>query len=356
MAVFSPKITVIVPVYNAEETLVKCLDSLMMQQFPGVEFLCVDDGSKDNSYAILQQYAQQDARFRVFTKENGGVSTARNFGLDHATGEFIMFLDSDDWFAPDACQLAYRLITEADADVLLFGMQKEYVDSVSIVHNYGDEEVLFSEEECRLLHRQSIGLVGKECRNVRHFDGLSEVYVKVYRREIIEREHIRFYDIRKIGSFEDGFFNVEYLAFVNKCLYTPKILYHYNKTNSSSITTKYRPNLNDQWTHLFTVLSGYISRYDNAEYAVALNNRIANAIIGLGLNVLASSMTFKEKRKAVKKLLNSEYLHRAYSNEEIASMPIYFGVFFTFSKWRWTFGVYLLLMAMSYIRNRNKGI
>lgn len=93
----SPAISVIVPVYNAEKTLRQCVDSILVQDFKDFELLLVDDGSKDGSPAICDEYAEKDARVRVFHKENGGVSSARNVGLDNAKGEWITFIDSDDF-------------------------------------------------------------------------------------------------------------------------------------------------------------------------------------------------------------------------------------------------------------------
>ena len=93
----SPTISVIIPVYNAEKYLRRCIDSVLAQTYKDFELLLIDDGSKDSSGAICDEYAAQDARVRVFHKENGGVSSARNVGLDHAQGEWITFVDSDDY-------------------------------------------------------------------------------------------------------------------------------------------------------------------------------------------------------------------------------------------------------------------
>lgn len=95
----SPLISVIVPVYNAEQTLRQCVDSILMQEYKDFELLLIDDGSKDSSPKICDEYAK-DARVKVFHKENGGVSSARNLGLDHALGEWITFVDSDDYLTP----------------------------------------------------------------------------------------------------------------------------------------------------------------------------------------------------------------------------------------------------------------
>ena len=95
----SPLISVIVPVYKVEKYLPVCLDSLLAQTYRNFELLLVDDGSPDGCWQIMQQYAAQDSRVRIFRKENGGVSSARNFGLEQARGEYICFVDSDDFVA-----------------------------------------------------------------------------------------------------------------------------------------------------------------------------------------------------------------------------------------------------------------
>ena len=92
-----PAISVNIPVYNTEKYLHRCIDSVLAQTYQDLELLLIDDGSKDSSGAICDEYAAQDARVKVFHKENGGVSSARNVGLDHAQGEWITFVDSDDY-------------------------------------------------------------------------------------------------------------------------------------------------------------------------------------------------------------------------------------------------------------------
>ena len=111
-----PLISVIVPVYKAEAFLKKCTDSILSQSHREIELLLIDDGSPDNSGALCDAIAAEDTRVRVFHKENGGVSSARNLGLAHATGDYIAFVDSDDWLEPDTFSLLLSALTENDAD------------------------------------------------------------------------------------------------------------------------------------------------------------------------------------------------------------------------------------------------
>ncbi len=101
-----PKVSIIIPIYNVEKYIKKCLDSLIKQTLDDIEIICVNDGSPDNSMEIVNEYAKNDKRFIVLTQENQGTGAARNKGIDAATGEYIMFLDPDDWYEFDACEKA----------------------------------------------------------------------------------------------------------------------------------------------------------------------------------------------------------------------------------------------------------
>ena len=119
-----PLISVIVPVYKAEKYLPACLDSLLAQTYQNFELLLVDDGSPDKCWGILQQYAARDARVRIFRKENGGVSSARNFGLRQAKGEYIGFVDSDDFVAPQYLEWMHCALQQTNTELAVCGYRK----------------------------------------------------------------------------------------------------------------------------------------------------------------------------------------------------------------------------------------
>lgn len=126
----SPLISVIIPVYNAEKHLRKGLDSLMNQTDGRWEAICVNDGSPDNSAAILEEYAQKDPRFRVVHRDNQGVSAARNLGIEIAKGDFVTFMDADDWFSPKLIAELHRHLYREQVDIILFNTQVEYADGM----------------------------------------------------------------------------------------------------------------------------------------------------------------------------------------------------------------------------------
>ena len=119
-------ISVIVPVYNMEAYLCQCLDSLAAQTYRDVEFILVDDGSKDGSGAICESYAEKDARFRVFHTANHGLSAARNYGIEHSGGNWLMFVDSDDWVSPQFCEIPMETAETHEADLVIFQFSNNY--------------------------------------------------------------------------------------------------------------------------------------------------------------------------------------------------------------------------------------
>lgn len=131
-----PKVSILVAVYNTENYLHKCLDSLLSQTYTNIEILCVDDCSTDSSYKILQEYAGMDDRISVFQmQQNSGQAKARNLAIEHATGEFIMFLDSDDWFAEDSIEIMVDCFRNNPlTDCVLFDVQYVYPDGT--MHGY----------------------------------------------------------------------------------------------------------------------------------------------------------------------------------------------------------------------------
>lgn len=123
-----PLVSVIVPIYKVEEYLSRCLDSIVEQTYRNLEIILVDDGSPDNCGAICDRYAAQDSRIRVIHKENGGLSSARNAGLDIMTGDYVMFVDSDDWLSLDAVQVLYDRLAGDGSDMAIGQMVKMFED------------------------------------------------------------------------------------------------------------------------------------------------------------------------------------------------------------------------------------
>ena len=134
----SAKISVIIPVYNVEAYLAECLDSVLAQTYGNLEILAVNDGSKDSSPDILRKYAARDSRITVLDKPNGGLSDARNFGIAHATGDWYLFVDSDDLIAPDTAEVLLKTAEENAADIAVCDMEYFYEDGRRTYSSGGD--------------------------------------------------------------------------------------------------------------------------------------------------------------------------------------------------------------------------
>ena len=180
-----PKVSIIIPVYNVEPFLARCLDSVVGQTLRGIEIICVDDGSPDRSIDILNRYAAQDDRIRVISQENRGLGGARNRGFDAATGEFILFVDSDDWIDPAYCERLYEAAREAEADIACASMLK-------IRPSYSKWTIHYTERQVAAEAQEKFRL----CRCPPDF----YVMNKLLRREMLLRLGLRF---RERVCYED---------------------------------------------------------------------------------------------------------------------------------------------------------
>lgn len=208
-----PKISVIVPVYNAEEYLHRCVDSIFAQTFADFELLLIDDGSKDNSGAICDEYAAKDSRVRVFHKENGGVSSARNMGLDNAKGEWICFVDSDDWVEKEYLEVLYQ------------DGKFDFVTCYWTILNCETFQSTIPES------KEYVGILNVKSFFDNNIHRLSCPVCRLYNKSIILEHNIRF--DQKMSFAEDALFNITYFLNVKSVKQTSDILYNYEKHNGS---------------------------------------------------------------------------------------------------------------------------
>ena len=211
------------PVYKAEKYLDKCIGSILAQTYSTWELILVDDGSPDRSGEICDAYALQDIRIKVIHTPNGGPSSARNTGIDHARGEFLMFVDSDDWVSPEYIQ---NLLPVDGEDMVNCGFV-DLVDGKQIESSRSEAHIT-DHAQWRENFRESFSkspLMGP-CGNS-------------YRREIIEKYHIRFHT--DIDISEDELFNLEYLQYCNRVRYSDSADYFYTICRSGSLMNRHHP-------------------------------------------------------------------------------------------------------------------
>lgn len=215
----NPTVSIIVPVYNAETTISRCIESIINQEYRDFELLLIDDGSTDSSGTICDRYAAEDSRIRLIHKENTGVSETRNMALDLACGTYLQFLDSDDWITPNATRLFVEEAERYHCDMVISDFYRVVGKRVAQKGDIDDDCVLTQEEfSAHMLQNPADFYYGV-------------LWNKLYRRDIVEKYHLRMNP--QISWCEDFMFNLEYIrhAEVFYALQVP--VYYYVKTKGS---------------------------------------------------------------------------------------------------------------------------
>ena len=208
-------ISIVVPIYNVENYLRMCLDSIQNQTYQNFECLLINDGSPDNSADICREYLAKDARFRYFEKENGGSSSARNFGIERSEGEYVTFVDSDDWLEHDALQLLYDALKKENADISI-GRYNCYDESRCqyLFYDSNPDDSLEVIEGKEIIDREGV----EEMRN----GNWTVAYLKLFKRELLQDLP---FPIGKMA--EDTYWTWKVLLKASKVVYLNRCIYWY---------------------------------------------------------------------------------------------------------------------------------
>lgn len=211
-------ISVIIPIYNAKKYLDRCVASVIYQTYNELEIILVDDGSSDGSLEICQKWRTADHRIKVFSQTNSGVSAARNMGLSHATSDYIMFVDSDDYMHPDMCETMYKTVLTKDADCVICGTCENNQTFWKPAKNF-DYESLSSFKKDFIYHLKT--------------ELLSPPWNKIYKRSLITTD----FD-PEISFGEDLIFNLQYLKNCKRISFIDKTPFFHEKSNENSLVLK----------------------------------------------------------------------------------------------------------------------
>lgn len=254
-----PLISVIVPVYNTEKYLRNCIDSILAQTFTDFELLLIDDGSKDYSGAICDEYAEKDNRIRVFHKENGGVSSARNVGLDNAKGEWITFVDADDWIDGSMYEKMYNRLMSEHADIAYCDIKMCFENNQEVYKAaaYSSEKIIFLNNFISST-----------------WTSLCNIIVK---RNLFCENNIRCPE--KVAFAEDYHVSVRLMFFANKICYIDKPYYCYNRINETSALHTFSPKHYDKerWVNL-DIISFFEENGMYGQCAATLSWRLLKSI------------------------------------------------------------------------------
>ena len=191
------KVSVIVPVFNLETYISQCIESIVSQSYENIEIIVVNDGSKDRSEEIIQQYQKKDSRIKYFKRENHGLSESRNFALSKASGKYVVFVDGDDWLEKD---MIAKMMNFCNYDLVVCSYNRRY-------DNRSNPKVFDIEGECgrEKFHRRLIGLQYEELHDPSNADSFGTAWGKLYLRELISLNQMKFLSTKEIGT-EDVLF------------------------------------------------------------------------------------------------------------------------------------------------------
>lgn len=256
-----PAISVIVPVYNVEPFLRCCLDSVLSQTFSDFELILVDDGSPDSCGAICDEYAAKDSRVRVVHKQNGGVSEARNAGLDLAVGEYISFLDSDDYIQPEFLQTAVETM-DTGLDLLVFQYCRIFEGETPQVVPFGKNGLIKLTEEA-----ERADFIVKDLLT---YQVGWEVWNRVFRRDLIQAYSLRFPNrsMAFAGFAEDLYFTLCYCAHVRKLIVLDKCLYNYRIHSGSTMRRNEKKRKLNISNELSKAVLQYYQQFDDCQLLV----------------------------------------------------------------------------------------
>lgn len=316
-----PLISVIVPVYNTEKYLRRCVDSILAQTFTDYELILVDDGSPDNCGAICDDYAKMDKRVSVVHKTNSGVSAARNTGLECVNGKYVMFCDGDDWVEPMWCEAHYKAIEAHPNSWIVSGIVCEKNNQVIDYRVYNAP--FLKKEDYFLIYKS---FLSPYCVN------------KIYRADYIRDNRITFDP--SITNGEDIKFNLEYYKLVDSICTIPTAMYHYNR--NEGITTKYNPKHIDDSRYAFSVRLPFIDEKYLSEYCTMWIVSFLNDLKSVfdDRNVISQ----KEKYNFCDEAMSSSEFSECLKNADLSSFNPIFRSLLKMKKYR-------LIRKYEYIRD-----
>lgn len=297
------KISIIIPAYNVDKYIEKCIDSVLRQTYKNFEVIVVDDGSTDNTAFIVDNFENMDKRIKVIHKENCGLSAARNTGLKVATGKYIMFLDSDDWIEEKCCSIALNSLVSSNADIVIFDYYKEF-ENISIpYHAYEQSQLIYKKNEKNNFFIYDMRTI--------------TAWGKIYVRDSIDG--IMFDE--KMRTAEDVDFNYRVYNKVDKVVYIRYMLLHYRILQKSAIHG-FDINIENKFEYPLNKIGEYMLTGSKdmriAYYSFAAIAYLLMCQNGICLN---SNYSIFEKITAIDKLKNNLSIIDLFKNIHMIKIP-----------------------------------
>ena len=287
-----PELSIIVPIYNSEKYLKKCIESILCQSYKDFELILINDGSTDNSIEICKHYVKKDSRVNLVNKKNTGSSDTRNIGINQSKGKYISFIDSDDWIEANMLDHKINLAKKYNLDMVISGICFDKVDSsgniISTINNYNDVLWLNKNEvRSNIINIFPNALINSSCN-------------KIYKSELIKSNKIKFKST-EIG--EDTLFNIDIIKEINTIGIIHNSYYHYMKyENNNTLTTKIIDNAYDKYIYIHKEIIELFSSWNitNNETYSKINETMFAQYFATTLKILSannSKYSYKEKKK-----------------------------------------------------------
>lgn len=341
-----PKISIIVPVYNVQNYIGKCLESLVNQTLKDIEIIIVDDESPDESYKIYERYAAKDNRIKIIKKKNAGVSEARNTGIENATGKFLMFVDSDDWMELNGCEILYNEYLRNKAELVV-------ADAYTITNGMKRTNRVFAKdfmtEDSNFIRQYQAACIGYGYNPMpadkSNVSGLGSPWNKLYHRAIILKNNLR-YDSYVKGIYDDNLFTLYYLSSIKNVSYVAKPIYNY-RIVTQSLTQSYKANTLDISRRIFEKIQEFINTQENPEFFekpfYMYVMRRLSAELSVYYFAAKNTKSFTESKKELKKMIAKEPYVTAIKGVEGKKLMAAHKLTYYTAKMNWPFGMWATL-------------
>ena len=338
-----PLISIIVPVYKVpEQYLRKCIESIIKQSLKDIEIILVDDGSPDNCGEICDCYEKRDDRIKVIHKENGGLSSARNAGFLVAEGQWIMFVDGDDWIEPEMCETMYRIGSQKKVQLVMCGIMKDYKHTSTEYKFYLEDAKVYSGNECKWLQQQLLVYNGN----------IAVAYAKLIDRGLLKQNNILHDEVLRQGA-EGLEFNLRLFEKLERAIFINRPFYHYIY-NENSISASHDEANHEYVIKCFEKIRDFVETSNNKNMLKPwFNNRLLYVIITTAISGYfnpTNSETYNEKKRKYTDYLNKPIIQEALKTNNLKGLSKQRKIILFMIKHR----MYCLLAIMGRIRKWQK--
>lgn len=319
-----PKISIVVPVYNAEEYLIDCLQSLSNQSMEDIEILAIDDGSTDSSLEILHQYQKREPRLQVFSQTNQGVSAARNFGIQQSTGDYITFVDSDDWIEKEMYQ---QMMSFGDSEVImcdfiLENKRSQELITADIRSGYYQKNEIIKELYPTLLVKEDLGRLP-----------IVSACICLFKRELLQTKRVYFEVGLKYA--EDYLFMATVMLQTKSYYYLKGFHYYHYRQYELSRSKKYQ---SEWWKYLLVLhikLKELVFESPDFDFSRQLKLQLLHSVMFLSNSICKDENTnISQKVKLLDQLFNHPSLKTAFHQLDFSQQPLGLKIVFYFVKYK----------------------